>query len=68
MSNKAWWDADHPPRHYALALLEMQGDPDRQKKFVETHVPEHLRDMVRDHYRTATALGGGKDAEKRNEG
>ena len=47
MSNKAWWDADHPPRHYALALLQMQGEPDRQKKFVETHVPEHLRDLVR---------------------
>ena len=62
MSNKAWWDSDHPPRHYALALLEMQGEPDRQKNFVETHVPEHLRDMVRDHYRTAAVLGE-KDAE-----
>ena len=58
MSNKAWWDSDHPPRHYALALLEMQGDPDRQKKFMETHVPEHLHGMVRDHYKTAVALGG----------
>jgi hypothetical protein len=62
VSNKAWWDADHPPRHYALALLEMQGEPDRQKKFVETHVPENedFREMVRDHYRTAVALGGHK--------
>ena len=58
MSNKAWWDADHPPRHYALALLEMQGEPERQKLFMQTHVPENLRDMVRDHYRTAIALGG----------
>ena len=58
MSNKAWWDADHPPRHYALALLQMQGEPDRQKNFVETHVPEHIRGIVRDHYRTAIALGG----------
>ena len=60
MSTKAWWDADHPPRHYALALLEMQGEPDRQKKFMETHVPENedFREMVRDHYRTAVALGG----------
>ena len=58
MSNKSWWDADHPPRHYALALLEMQGDSERQKLFMQTHVPEHLRDMVRDHYRTAIALGG----------
>jgi hypothetical protein len=57
-NTKLWWDADHPPRHYALALLQMQGEPDRQKNFVETHVPEHLRDIVRDHYRTAVALGG----------
>jgi hypothetical protein len=42
----------------------MQGEPDRQKNFVETHVPEHIRDIVRDHYRTAIALGGCKDAEK----
>ena len=59
MSNtKAWWDSNRPPRDYALALLEMQGEPDRQKQFVETHVPEHLRDMVRDHYKAAVALGG----------
>jgi hypothetical protein len=36
----------------------MKGDPDRQKAFMETHVPEHIRDIVRDHYRTALALGG----------
>ena len=58
MSNKAWWDSDHPPRHYAAALLQMQGEPDRQKNFMETHVPEHIRDIVRDHYKTAVALGG----------
>jgi hypothetical protein len=58
VSTKSWWAADHPPRHYALALLEMQGEPDRQKSFMETHVPEHLHGMVRDHYRTAVALGG----------
>ena len=60
MSNKAWWDADHPPRHYAEALLQMQGDPDRQTSFMETHVPENedFRAMVRDHYKTAVALGG----------
>ena len=58
MSAKLWWDSDRPPRDYALALLEMRGDADRQKSFMETHVPEHLRDMVRDHYRTAIALGG----------
>lgn len=60
MSAKHWWAADHPPRHYALALLEMQGEPDRQKSFMETHVPEHIRDIVRDHYKTAVALGGNK--------
>jgi hypothetical protein len=38
----------------------MQGDPDRQKSFMETHVPEHLHGMVRDHYKTAVALGGNK--------
>ncbi len=59
MSNtKLWWDSERPPREYALALLEMQGDADRQKRFMETHVPEHLHGMVRDHYRTAVALGG----------
>ena len=60
MSTKAWWDADHPPRHFAHALLAMQGEPERQRKFMETHVPEHLRDLVRDHYITALALGGNK--------
>ena len=53
-----WWDAQHPPRVFAEALIQMRGDPDRQKNFVETHVPEHLRDMVRSHYKTALALGG----------
>jgi len=38
----------------------MQGDADRQKNFMQTHVPEHLRDMVRDHYRTAISLEGKK--------
>ena len=60
MSTKAWWDADRPPRAYAEALLEMQGDVERQRQFMETHVPEHLHGMVRDHYRTAVALGGKK--------
>jgi hypothetical protein len=46
---------------FAEALLQMRGDPDRQKSFVETHVPEHLRDMVRSHYKTALALGGGNE-------
>ena len=60
-NTKLWWDADHPPRHYAHALLEMQGDPDRQKLFMETHVPEHLKGIVRDHYKTGLALLGGKE-------
>jgi hypothetical protein len=45
------------PRVFALALLEMQGDADRQKKFMSTHVPEHLRELTRTHYKNALALG-----------
>jgi hypothetical protein len=61
MSKADWWGSDgRAPRDFAVALLEMQGDPERQKNFVETHVPEHIRDIVRDHYRTALALGGNK--------
>ena len=59
MSASDWWGTDgRSPRHYADALVVMKGDPDRQKAFMETHVPEHIRDLVRDHYRTAIALGG----------
>jgi hypothetical protein len=38
----------------------MQGDPDRQRAFMETHTPENedFRNLVRDHYKTALALGG----------
>ena len=39
----------------------MKDDPERQKSFVETHVPEHLRDMVRSHYRTSLEVGGGNE-------
>jgi len=58
VSAKAWWGADRPPRAYAEALLQMQGEPERQRNFMETHVPEPIRDLVRDHYKTALALGG----------
>lgn len=57
MSTKSWWDNDHPPRVLALALLEMQGDTDRQRNFMATHVPEHLRELTRSHYKNALALG-----------
>jgi len=63
VSKADWWGSDgRAPRDFALALLEMQGDPERQKSFMETHVPENedFRAMVRDHYRTALALGGNK--------
>ena len=63
MSARDWWGSDgRSPRHFAEALLVMRGDPERQKKFMETHVPENedFRAMVRDHYRTALALGGNK--------
>ena len=47
----------------------MQGDTERQKRFMETHVPqnEDFRDMVRDHYRTAIALGD-KDGKGKYQG
>ena len=33
----------------------MKDEPDRQKKFMEVHVPEHLHDMVRSHYKDAVS-------------
>ena len=61
MSASDWWGTDgRSPRHFAEALVQMQGDPDRQREFVERYVPEHVRDIVRDHYVTALALGGNK--------
>lgn len=54
-----WWGTDgRSPRHFAEALMQMQGEPEKQKAFVERHVPENLRDLVRDHYLTALVLGG----------
>jgi hypothetical protein len=66
MSNKSWWSADHPPRHYAAAILAMEsadGKPDkaRQRAFFDTHVPSHLQGIVMSHVKTAMSLG------KRNE-
>ena len=62
VSASDWWGTDgRSPRHFATALLQMQGDPDRQKAFMERHVPPHLRDIVRDHYKTGLALLGGKE-------
>ena len=58
MSNKAWWDADHPPRHYAEAILAMAPDKERQRSFYDTHVPDHLKELVMAHVKTAIALGG----------
>lgn len=59
MSAQDWWGTDgRSPRHFAEALVQMQGQPDKQRAFVQQHVPEHIRDIVRDHYRTALALGG----------
>ncbi len=59
MSARDWWGTDgRSPRHFADALLVMREDPERQRNFMETHVPEPLRDLVRDHYKTALALGG----------
>ena len=58
VSNKDWWGAELAPRQYADALLEMKGDAERQRGFLLVHVPEHLHELVREHYRTALALGG----------
>lgn len=56
MSNKAWWDADHPPRHYAEAILSMDSK-ERQRSFFDTHVPKHLQDIVMTHVKNQMALG-----------
>ena len=40
--------------------MVMRDDPERQRGFMLVHVPEHLHELVRDHYRTALALGGKK--------
>jgi hypothetical protein len=59
VSAKDWWGTDgRSPRHYAEALVIMKGDGERQKRFMETHVPEHIRDHVRSLYKSAVALGG----------
>ena len=61
MSNKDWWGGDgRSAREYSEALLVMQGEPARQRGFLLVHVPEHLHELVREHYRTALALGGEK--------
>ena len=59
MSNRAWYDAGHPPRHYAATILEMD-DKARQRAFFDTHVPEQLKDIVMEHVKTALAVGGKK--------
>lgn len=59
MSAKEWWGTDgRSPRHYAEALVIMREEPERQRSFMETHVPEHIRDHVRSLYKSAIALGG----------
>ena len=59
MSNtKLWWDADHPPRVFAEAILAMAPDKARQRAFFDTHVPEHLKGMVMTHVQTQLSLGG----------
>lgn len=53
MSGRKTGAADRLARHYALALLEMRGEPKRQKQFVEINVPEGLYDLVKTKYVTA---------------
>ena len=59
MSARSWWDAQHPPRHYAQAILQME-TKERQRSFFDTHVPDHLKDIVMEHVKTALAVGGEK--------
>ena len=59
MSNVDWWGGDgRSAREYAEALMVMRDDPERQRGFMLVHVPENLQELVREHYRTALALGG----------
>ena len=59
VSNVDWWGGDgRSAREYAEALMVMREEPERQRGFLLVHVPEHLHDLVREHYRTALALGG----------
>ena len=61
MSNKDWWGGDgRSAREYAEALMVMREEPERQRGFLLVHVPEHLHDLVRSHYKTALQLQGGK--------
>jgi hypothetical protein len=59
VSAKHWWDADHPPRVFAEAILSMD-DKERQRSFFDTHVPDHLKELVMSHVKTAIALGGNR--------
>ena len=49
--------SDRLARHYALAMLEMQGDIKRQRQFIEINVPEDLRDLVKTSYLTLLVCG-----------
>jgi hypothetical protein len=62
MSKADWWQSDgRSAREYAEALLIMKGDAPRQRNFMSTHVPEHLRELTRTHYKNALALGKGDE-------
>ena len=61
MSNVEWWGGDgRSARDYAEALMVMRDDPERQRGFMLVHVPQNLQELVREHYRTALKLQGGK--------
>ena len=59
MSAKAWYAADHPPRHYAATILEMDNKV-QQRAFFDEKVPAHLQGIVMEHVKTALAVGGKK--------
>lgn len=55
MNTQAWWGAERPPRDYAAAIMAMDCKVKR-KEFFDTVVPDHLKEIVRDHCVTAQRM------------
>ena len=56
MDSQTWWGSPRPPRAYSEAIMAMDCK-DRRREFFETHVPDHLKELVMDHCKTAQQLG-----------
>lgn len=52
----SWFKGERSPRDYAQWIMGQPDKEKRRKMFEE--VPQHLRDMVYDHCKTAQQLGG----------